>query len=174
MRRVVPCLAAILWLVAESSSALVQPPDPPPISEWSIHPANPTTRDFLLVRNVFTGCDNGGRGASQVDIDRITGRIDFYLGEGSDVCDTYVTGAITQTAIGYLPPGAYEVRFISCGIPFDPEFPDCHEAQIPRLSFLVIDAGRPRELIPAGSLGIYLALAAALAVFGLWLMRSRR
>jgi hypothetical protein len=163
----------LLLLTAGPSFALDQPPYPPAVSVWSILPANPTTLDYLRVRNVFSGCDNGGNGASHVDINRATGRIDFYLAEGSDVCDTNVTDKITDSVIGYLPPGAYEVRFIGCGVPFDPEFPDCNESLIPRLNFVVADAGRPRHVIPASSPVSLLGLAAALALAGFWLARRR-
>ena len=97
----------------------------------------------------------------------------IYLAFGSDVCDDYVVDDPEDIQIGYLPAGEYVVRFMSCGMPFDP-LAECKETSIPRLSFVVADKGRPRWVIPASTPASRMALVFAFAAIGLWLTRLRR
>jgi hypothetical protein len=161
-------LFLLLFTAAQATAGL---PDPPfASSEWTIRPAQPTTRDNVVVRNLVSGCD-GADGARLLEIDYATGLIDFYLEGGSDVCGQYVYGAITDTRLGYLPPGAYTIRFISCLIPFDPDFPGCGPSSIPNLGFVVTDAGRPRQIIPVWSFAG--AFATVLLLAGIALLRLK-
>jgi hypothetical protein len=166
-------IAVLLASAASAAGAQGQPPDPPGSIAWSVQPPSPTTRNFVFVRSILTGCDNGGRGADEVVFDPASGFVDVHLAFGSDVCEDYVTDDIEDIAVGYLPAGTYAVRFISCGMPFDPDAV-CHETPIPRLSLVVVEDGRPGMVIPASSPASQLALAGVLAMVGLWLMRLRR
>ena len=170
--RALTLASSLLAAAASSTPAYAGLPDPAfASSEWMIVPTQPTTRDNVVVRNVFSGC-NGARAARVVEIDHASGFIDYYLGDSSDICERYVYDDISDTLIGYLQPRAYTVRFFGCGIPYDPDSPGCDETSIPRLAFVVLDAGRPRQIIPAWSFAG--AFATVFLLAGIALLRLKR
>jgi hypothetical protein len=166
-------VAALVVLAAACpGSAWAGLPDPPfAYWRWSVVPSQPTTRGEVLLRNATSGCEPAA-GARAVEIDQATGLINFYLGESSDTCERYYYDDIRDTRLGYLRAGAYSVRFITCGSPYDPA-DACFELVQHRLGFVVTDAGRPRQVIPAWSFAGAFATAFLLAGFALVRLRPR-
>ena len=158
-----------LLLLASTSRAwsLDQPVDPPEVSVWSVVPANATTRDFINVRNAFTGCDDGIGWDASVDL--ATNTITLVT-EPSDICDA-VHGKVTDTPVGYLPSGQYTVKFVACHPEFDP--PTCSPSLAPALSFGVADAGRRPVTVPAISRAGVIALAGLLACLGVAVLQRK-
>lgn len=169
-------LAAILVALAGAgaASAQIQPPDPPPISIWSIQPPDPTTRDVVFVRNVFTGCDDHSFSQySPIRIDHQARTVTVEMW-GSDVCDNYVVEREANAIVGRLSPGNWRLTWLGCnGAEPDPA-DACTPALLPPIDFVVANAGLAHATIPASSTASRFALAAILAAIGLWLARPRR
>jgi hypothetical protein len=162
-------LCILLLAAFRDLPAADQPLDPPESSVWSIVPSNPTTRDFIRVRNIYTGC--GDKGVLEASVD-VAARKITVAWWGSDICDV-VHDDVTDAHIGYLPPGDYVVEFVACYGEFDPG-QQCFPSSVPALSFGVTDAGRPRQVIPAWSFAGAFATVFLLAGVALFRFKPRQ
>ena len=168
-RMIARAVAGIL-LTAFASQADAGFPSDNFYSKWEVMPAQPTTRDAVVIRHTVTDC-HPARAAESVAVNPTAGTIDLYLYIGSDVCDNQVyVDDSEDTVVGYLPAGSYSVRFHFCGNPL--YYPDyvCEPSALSPLQFVVSEAGRPRQTIPAWSPGgaaVTLLLLTAIAFFRL-------
>jgi hypothetical protein len=172
-------LVSLLVAVAQPAAATDAPPGQPEFATFRVVPAQPTTRDFIAIRNDFTGCNiHGPIKAQGIRIDLAAHVVDYLVPYGNDEADClpedYVEGAFADSFVGYLPAGSYIVHFFHCTILYEPETVCEDEDVTLQLQFVVTEAGRPRATIPASSWASKLALGAALAAIALWLLRLRR
>ena len=169
-------MSARRWFAAFALQAVLASPalaDPTPSLVRSIYPESPTTQHFVTVRTVFTGCLNA-LGADDVVVDLAAHRIDVYLAYGDDVCvGPFVVDRVSYIHVGFLPAGHYDLRFMSCGMPFDPDAVCEEETWIPHLLFTVAEAGPRRRVIPASSPPANAGMIAALLALALLVLRRR-
>jgi hypothetical protein len=170
-------LGVAMAFIAAPVAALDAPLDPPGSSTFRVVPAQPTTRDFIAIRNDFTGCNiHGPIKAQEIRVDVAAHTVDYLIPYGDDMSgcepDGYVQDAFADSAVGYLPPGSYTVRFFDCGMLYDPQA-TCDELANPRLQFVVIDAGPPHQTIPASSPRTRFTLLVVLVLAAAWRLRRR-
>ena len=139
-------------------------------NRWFVLPEQPTTRTEVLVRNMVTGCDSASP-ARAITVNGAT--IDVFLEPGSDLAchDPLYVDHYQDTRAGYLPAGAYTVRFFYCDTLADFENPPCTLTNREYLHFTVAEAGRARQTIP--TLSAAGAFAATLLLAGIAFFRLR-
>ena len=143
-------------------------------SHWIILPEQPTTRTAVMVRNVVKSC-HPPSGAYALDVDLATQTITLYEEPGNDTACPFPTEVETyrDTILGYLPAGSYVLRFGYCDLLQDFANPPCHVTDAPTLQFVVSEAGRPRQTIPAWSAGGAAAAVVLLTAIAFFRLRAR-